>query len=204
VSDSTLTVFVKLVSAYEAHFSVMAFEGKAKRGDGTMMKTLLASTAILFAVSASALAVAPVQEIGEGFTIKSDTLNIEARRKPRVPGGSGCDDPGDVAEHPECRGKPAPVKKKKSKRADVIEFSIDSSVLEAKRRKPRVPGGSGCDDARDLIEHPECRVKRVGAVDFLIDETQEAERRKPRVPGGSGCDDARDLIEHPECRVRRG
>jgi hypothetical protein len=24
------------------------------------------------------------------------------RSKPRVPGGSGCDDPGDVAEHPEC------------------------------------------------------------------------------------------------------
>jgi hypothetical protein len=26
------------------------------------------------------------------------------RRKPRIPGGSGCDDAGDVAEHPECRG----------------------------------------------------------------------------------------------------
>lgn len=25
------------------------------------------------------------------------------RRKKRVKGGSGCDDPGDVAEHPECR-----------------------------------------------------------------------------------------------------
>ncbi len=23
-------------------------------------------------------------------------------------------------------------------------------------RRPRVPGGSGCDDAHDLIEHPEC------------------------------------------------
>jgi hypothetical protein len=162
VSDDSLTWFVKFASGFEAHFLVMAFEGKAKRGDGTMMKTLLASTAILFAVSASAFAAAPVQETGEGFTIKSDTLNMEARRKPRVPGGSGCDDPGDVAEHPECRGEPAPVKKKKkkSKRADVIEFTVDSPVLEAKRRKPRVPGGSGCDDARDLIEHPECRVRR--------------------------------------------
>ena len=26
------------------------------------------------------------------------------RSKPRVPGGSGCDDAHDVAEHPECRG----------------------------------------------------------------------------------------------------
>lgn len=31
----------------------------------------------------------------------------------------------------------------------------DQSVFD--RRKPRVPGGSGCDDPRDLIEHPECR-----------------------------------------------
>ena len=26
------------------------------------------------------------------------------RKKPRIPGGSGCDDPGDLLEHPECRG----------------------------------------------------------------------------------------------------
>lgn len=25
------------------------------------------------------------------------------RSRPRIPGGSGCDDPGDIAEHPECR-----------------------------------------------------------------------------------------------------
>ena len=25
-------------------------------------------------------------------------------RRPRIPGGSGCDDPGDIIEHPECRG----------------------------------------------------------------------------------------------------
>ena len=24
------------------------------------------------------------------------------RDRPRIPGGSGCDDPGDIAEHPEC------------------------------------------------------------------------------------------------------
>jgi hypothetical protein len=23
--------------------------------------------------------------------------------RPRIPGGSGCDDPGDIIEHPECR-----------------------------------------------------------------------------------------------------
>ena len=30
-------------------------------------------------------------------------------------------------------------------------------LQEAKRRKPRVPGGSGCDSVRDRAEHPECR-----------------------------------------------
>jgi len=25
------------------------------------------------------------------------------RSRVRIPGGSGCDDPGDVLEHPECR-----------------------------------------------------------------------------------------------------
>lgn len=35
-------------------------------------------------------------------------------------------------------------------------WSHDSNSIIDKRRKPRVPGGSGCDDPRDLIEHPEC------------------------------------------------
>lgn len=38
-------------------------------------------------------------------------------------------------------------------------LNVDSGVSEFdKRRRPRVPGGSGCDSPRDLIEHPECRV----------------------------------------------
>jgi hypothetical protein len=61
------------------------------------------------------------------------------------------------------------------------------------RNKPRVPGGSGCDDPDDLIEHPECRPAIEVKDDVLA-------RNKPRVPGGSGCDDPDDLIEHPECR----
>jgi hypothetical protein len=62
------------------------------------------------------------------------------------------------------------------------------------RRKPRVPGGSGCDDPEDLIEHPEC-------TPALEEKNEILARSKPRVPGGSGCDDPEDLIEHPECRV---
>ena len=32
----------------------------------------------------------------------------------------------------------------------------DSAVTEIDRRRPRVPGGSGCDSPRDIREHPEC------------------------------------------------
>lgn len=32
-----------------------------------------------------------------------DDDGSSGRDRPRIPGGSGCDDPGDVAEHPECR-----------------------------------------------------------------------------------------------------
>jgi hypothetical protein len=35
-----------------------------------------------------------------------------------------------------------------------IPLTVDDQLA---RRKPRVPGGSGCDDPEDLIEHPECR-----------------------------------------------
>jgi hypothetical protein len=36
-------------------------------------------------------------------------------------------------------------------------WNYDGSIAVVERRKPRVPGGSGCDDPRDIIEHPECR-----------------------------------------------
>jgi hypothetical protein len=39
---------------------------------------------------------------------------------------------------------------------DGAKFSQRSSKKGG--RRPRVPGGSGCDDPHDLIEHPECNV----------------------------------------------
>ena len=38
---------------------------------------------------------------------------------------------------------------------------FDASMIDSidrRGRRPRVPGGSGCDDPRDLIQHPECNV----------------------------------------------
>jgi hypothetical protein len=35
----------------------------------------------------------------------------------------------------------------------------DSPQSNSNRRKPRIPGGSGCDDAGDIAEHAECRAQ---------------------------------------------
>ncbi len=68
-----------------------------------MKKTLLTSVAMLFAVTATSFAsLAPTPE-KSGISNQTDTSVMEARRKKRVPGGSGCDDPRDLIEHPECR-----------------------------------------------------------------------------------------------------
>lgn len=71
------------------------------------------------------------------------------------------------------------------------------------RSRPRIPGGSGCDDPGDILEHPECSVEGLFGIG---DGSQNnslwsgSGRSRPRIPGGSGCDDPEDLIEHPECQ----
>jgi len=37
-------------------------------------------------------------------------------------------------------------------------FDTDASATVFEKRRPRTPGGSGCDSPRDIREHPECRV----------------------------------------------
>lgn len=68
------------------------------------MKTLILTTlmaAVSFTFAMPLQAAAP-----SGSAVLADDASqgdVEKRRKPRVPGGSGCDDPGDIIEHPECR-----------------------------------------------------------------------------------------------------
>jgi hypothetical protein len=116
-----------------------------------MIKTLLASTALVFAMSAPSFALAPSADHTNGLKAKTEYNDMEAKRsKKRIPGGSGCDDPRDVIEHPECRPTA-------SLNGDV-KNSGDQLIQEAKRSKKRIPGGSGCDTPQDVAEHPECRV----------------------------------------------
>ncbi len=65
-----------------------------------MQKLLL--TATLAALALTAIAPAQALTFGNGL-YDASVLNGEIdRRRPRKPGGSGCDDPRDIIEHPEC------------------------------------------------------------------------------------------------------
>jgi hypothetical protein len=67
-----------------------------------MTKLLTALIAASFAVPM--ISAASAKASGEGLSVAfHQEANIVERRKPRIPGGSGCDDPRDIIEHPECR-----------------------------------------------------------------------------------------------------
>jgi hypothetical protein len=65
-----------------------------------MSKILIATLAA--ACLAGTVSIASASTKADGLW-SHDTNTIVDRRRPRVPGGSGCDDPRDVIEHPECR-----------------------------------------------------------------------------------------------------
>jgi hypothetical protein len=69
--------------------------------ENKMKKLLLIATFASLALGA----VAPVQALtlGSGLFDASMLDSYDRRgRRPRVPGGSGCDTPRDIREHPEC------------------------------------------------------------------------------------------------------
>lgn len=101
-----------------------------------MLKTFLAASAAILALSVSAGA--SVVSLDEMLMVsKQGTTGYvqEARR------GRGSDDaPGDD------RG---------GDRAD-DSSDDDNNISGSGRKKPRIPGGSGCDDPGDVAEHPSC------------------------------------------------
>lgn len=66
-----------------------------------MTKTIFTLLAAAFA--ASTLASMPASAKTDGLWADAGSTVMVERRRPRVKGGSGCDDPGDILEHPECR-----------------------------------------------------------------------------------------------------
>jgi hypothetical protein len=66
-----------------------------------MTKPLFA--ALAFSVALASLTAVPARAHLKGMTSQHESQEYEHRKKERVRGGSGCDDPEDVREHPECR-----------------------------------------------------------------------------------------------------
>lgn len=66
-----------------------------------MTKTIFTLLAAAFV--ASTLSALPASAKSYGLWADAGSTAVAERRKPRVPGGSGCDDPEDIIEHPECR-----------------------------------------------------------------------------------------------------
>ena len=68
------------------------------------MKIIL--TALALVVASTGLSFANIAPASDAAVVTPDktTTVQEARRKQRIPGGSGCDDAHDRAEHAECRG----------------------------------------------------------------------------------------------------
>lgn len=68
-----------------------------------MKPLILSFTLAAFALSFSAPVMAADQSQGVFSIEDMSGTTVEKRKKKRVKGGSGCDDAGDVIEHPECR-----------------------------------------------------------------------------------------------------
>ena len=68
------------------------------------MKTIMFLTAGAFlALSLNTPAMASVTASGLYSLNAVQIHSVDKRSKPRIKGGSGCDDAGDAAEHPACR-----------------------------------------------------------------------------------------------------
>jgi hypothetical protein len=59
--------------------------------------------ALIAALALSAVSVGTASYAADGFNAALNEPTTLERSKPRVKGGSGCDDPRDLIEHPECR-----------------------------------------------------------------------------------------------------
>ncbi len=106
------------------------------------MKTiLLATTALLFAFAGTASASA-ITDLGDDTTTsKAQVIQLAKKGSDDGAGHDAGDDKGGDRD----RGSD-----------DSRDDDNDGDDSGSGRSKPRVPGGSGCDDAGDVAEHSSC------------------------------------------------
>jgi hypothetical protein len=79
----------------------------------TLLTVLLGSLAYTSAMAAAPSAVMQGSTAAMPDTAQTTPASVDdllTRSKPRVKGGSGCDDPDDLIEHPECRPNAVEIK----------------------------------------------------------------------------------------------
>ncbi len=133
-----------------------------------MKYALLASVAILFVGTSATFAVVPALELKDAL-VKPTTLDLlqlasddgddngggsDDNGGGSDDNGGGSDDDGDD-DHDGGQGSDDGVG---GDHHDGMEHSSKdlAKAKGSKSRRARVPGGSGCDSARDKVEHPEC------------------------------------------------
>ena len=153
-------------------------------------QTLWASMAIVGA--AFLMPTASMASVSDGFDLASPNFDISS---------AVTEDDGSYETARRGRGRGGDRSRDDDRRKSGKDRSDDRrDDRSSGRDRARVPGGSGCDDAGDILEHPECQGGS-GASTGGSSTGGNGHGGRPRIPGGSGCDDPQDVIEHQECRL---
>ena len=158
-------------------------------------------------IAAAVLSAAGMTVPGLSFAAVSATHEVTGQLSLTAPAAVHDDTGLEVAEKGRGRGRGGDRardddRRERSERRERTESRERSDDRASGRSRPRIPGGSGCDDAGDIAEHPACSGGATGGTGAAPGvKSGGGHGGRPRIPGGSGCDDPQDVIEHPECRV---
>jgi hypothetical protein len=118
-----------------------------------MKYILLASVAFLFVGTSASFAAMPALDMDPAFStvIPHDFLQLAKDGGDDNGGGNSSNDDDGDDDGDDNGGD--------RDRSSNDDSNDDSPQSNSNRRKPRVPGGSGCDSAQDIAEHAECRAQ---------------------------------------------
>ena len=132
-----------------------------------MKKLILASAAAILLSAGTSFAAMPLTGLTDVVTGTTGSGNVHLARKGSDDGGgddrggdrgsASGDDRGDDSGKGRGRGRGRGGDDRGGDDSASNDNSTDdNSVSGSGRRKPRVPGGSGCDSAGDVAEHASC------------------------------------------------
>jgi hypothetical protein len=129
-----------------------------------MKKTLLMSVAVFVCVGTAAIAAVPALDLELQYVSSPGNLmhwasNGDDDRGGDDRGGNRDDSSSDDNDNRGDDNGGDRGRDRNRSNSSNDNSNDDNTVSGSNRRKPRVPGGSGCDDAGDIAEHAECRAQ---------------------------------------------